>query len=79
MLRDILHYTDDDIRNLSLIDLNLAMHYSLETYVRRDTFFVMSKIYGKGKSNEKGKISFTIEHPEIEAWIKEQYKEEKTK
>lgn len=72
ILRDILHYTEEDIRNLSLVDHTYAIHYAAETYIRRDVMFIMSKIYG-GKPDDKGDISFTIEHPEIEQWIKEQY------
>ena len=75
MLRDILHYTKEDIKKLSLIEHNLALHYALETYIRRDVMFVMSKIYGS-KKPEKGDITITIEHPDIEKWIKEQYEKE---
>ena len=78
MLRDILHYTEEDIKNLSLIEYNLALHYALETYIRRDVMFIMSKIYGS-KKPEKGSITITIEHPKIEEWVKKQYGKEENR
>lgn len=75
LLRDILRYTNEDIKNLSLIDYEFALHYALDTYARRDVAFVMESIYGE-KGDDKGNTSIKIEHPEIEAWIKKQYEKE---
>ena len=72
VLRDILHYTDEEINDLSLLDYNLALNYSLETYVRRDVMGIMSS--GK-KEDPKGTFSYTIKHTGIELYIKESYEE----
>jgi hypothetical protein len=65
------------MENLSVVDYELALFYSTETYVRRDILLIMSQIYGdkKGKS-QKGSTTLLFEHPEIEEWIKEQYENE---
>ena len=74
MLRDILKYTDGEIDKLSLIDYELAFHYALETYIRRDLVFVMGKVFGnKTKSGDKDGTTIIVPQPEIEQWIKEQY------
>ena len=74
IIRDILGYSDEEITNLSLVDYELALFYSIETYVRRDILFIMSQIYGdkKGKSGEDS-LNLIFEQPEIEEWIKQQY------
>lgn len=59
--------------NLSLIDYSLALYYSLETYIRRDIMFIMSQIYKKKGVKGKGTFGFTVEQPEIEAWVRQQY------
>ncbi len=57
---------------MSLLDYNLALNYSLETYVRRDVAGIM----GSGKKKDpKGTFSYAIKHPEIELYIKESYEE----
>lgn len=71
-MRDILHYTEEDIRNLSLVDYRLALAYSLMTYSRRDIAYIQQQIFGKKKTSNEG-FGFTIEHPQIEQWIEEQY------
>ena len=60
--------------NLGILEYELALHYAMETYVRRDILFIMSEIYG-GKPDKSGNdtITLKIEHPEIEEWIKQQY------
>lgn len=64
---------------MSLVEYNLALSYSLETYARRDLVYVMSKIYGDKKGNKgKDTFGFTIEHPEIEAYIRESYNKEES-
>ena len=77
LLRDIFNYTDEEMRNLSYRDYHYALHYALNTYVRRDVLFVMSKIFkGKessGGSKPPGTTTIIIEQPEIEQWIEEQY------
>lgn len=45
----------------------------METYVRRDIAFVMSKIYGKKGDKDKGEFGFTVDQSEIEEWVREQY------
>lgn len=60
---------------MSLIEYNLALHYALETYNRRDIMFIMSKIYGK-KGGDKGDINLTIPQTEIEDWVKKQYEDD---
>lgn len=63
---------------MSLVEYNLALNYALETYARRDLIHVMTQIFkGKGGSSDKGTFGFTIEHPEIEAYIRESYENEK--
>ena len=80
MLRDIFKYTDEEIDKLSLIDYELAFHYALETYVRRDVVYVMGAIYGDKKDSEgKGGNTIIVPQPEIEAWIKEQYEKDEVK
>lgn len=74
LLRDILHYNDEDIKELSLVDYNLAVHYAMETYVRRDLLFIMNR--GKKRKTGKDEIEIEISHPEIEEWISQQYQEE---
>jgi len=69
-----LHYSEEELKKLSLIDYNLALNYALETYVRRDIFFIISTVFTSEKEKSSKEIGFTIEHPEIETWIKEQYK-----
>lgn len=76
MLRDILHYTKEDIRKLALMELQLAIHYAVETYSRRDVLFIMKAIYGGGKPSDQGDIAVSISHPDIEKYIKEQYENE---
>ena len=71
-MRDILYYDDNDIRNLSLVDYRLALAYSLMTYSRRDIEYIQQQIFGKKKTSNEG-FGFTIEHPQIEQWIEEQY------
>lgn len=75
IIRDILQYSDEEIKMLSLSDYQLALYYASETYVRRDILFIMNKIYGKKGSDSKDNIKLKIEHPEIEEWIQEQYEE----
>ncbi len=58
---------------MSLVELDLALNYALETYIRRDIYFIMTKIYGIKKGEGKGKTKIVIEHPEIEQYIKESY------
>ncbi|KKM77944.1 hypothetical protein LCGC14_1364950 [marine sediment metagenome] len=80
MLRDILKYTDGEIDKLSLIDYELAFHYALETYIRRDLVFVMGKVFGDNKDSEgKGGTTIIVPQPEIEQWIKEQYDKDEVK
>lgn len=38
----------------------------------------MKTIFTKEDKSKSGDMGFIIPHPEIEAWIKEQYQEEKT-
>lgn len=59
---------------MSLVEYELALDYSLDTYIRRDVMFVMNQIYG-GKKGKKGKgtFGFTFEQPEIEEWVAKQY------
>ena len=75
ILKDILHYSEEELKKLSLIEYNLALNYALETYVRRDVFFIMKTIFTKEEKSQSRDIGFVIPHPEIEAYIKEQYKE----
>lgn len=74
-MRDILHYTDDEINRLSLVDYNLALNYALDTYARRDIVFVMGSIYGKKPKNYKNTLEISIQHPEIEEYIKKSHEE----
>jgi hypothetical protein len=78
-LRDILNYNDEDVRNMSLIEHELALHYALETYIRRDALFLMSKFLGKSKGKSSGYTEFTLVVPqvEIEQYIAESYAEDK--
>lgn len=73
ILRDILNYSDEEIKNLGLMDFNLALQYAVETYVRRDVYFIMNSIYSDKKKTKKGTKKLVIEHPEIEEWVKQQY------
>ena len=80
MLRDIFKYTDEEIDKLSLIDYELAFHYALETYIRRDLVFVMGKVFGtKKKPGDKDGTTIIVPQPEIEQWIKEQYDKDEVK
>jgi len=72
ILRDILNYTKREIEEMDWLELNLALNYAMETYVRRDLVFVLTKIFAnkKGSGNE---INLLFNHPEIEEYIKESY------
>lgn len=77
LFRDILNYTDEEIKNLSLLDYNLALNYALETYIRRDLVFVMSSIYGGKKKGKSGKgTTIIVPQPEIEEWVRKQYEDD---
>lgn len=58
-----------------MVDYNLALNYALETYVRRDVVFIISKIFPSKKGKDSD-IEFTIKHEDIEEWIQEQYEKE---
>ena len=61
---------------MSLVEYELAFHYALETYVRRDVVYVMGRIFGDKKGKGKGGTTLIVPQPEIEQWIKEQYENE---
>lgn len=80
MLRDILHYSKEELKELSLLEHDLALNYALDTYMRRDLVFVHSELNKKKGSrgsvngeNEGKPLDFTIEHPEIEQYAQERY------
>ena len=81
LLRDILHYSDKEVRELSMVDYTYATHYALETYLRRDVAHVMNQVYGTKKKTPSGKKEKTIkiEHPDIKEYIQESYEGETIK
>ena len=63
---------------LGLMDRTFALHYALETYVRRDVMFVMSKVFGDGKQPQPtGKVvKLIVPQEEIREWVEKQYEED---
>ena len=62
---------------MSLVEYEIAFHYALETYIRRDVLFIMSKIYGGKKGSGEGKgTTIIVPQPEIKEWVKKQYEDD---
>lgn len=75
ILRDILHYTEEEIKELGFDEYQYALTYALETYTRRDILYIMVKIFDtKGKKTPKGGKKMVIKHPDIEKYIEDAYK-----
>lgn len=73
LLRDVLHYTTEDLENLTIEQYVVGLLYAETTYMRRDVVFALEKIFsGKRKNGRptKGEYDFTINHPEVEKYIK---------
>lgn len=73
LLRDILHYSDKEVKNLSLEEYVYAVQYAQETYIRRDVGFIMSKIYGKKDKGNDKTLNISVPQTDIENWVKQQY------
>jgi len=59
------------------MEYELAFHYALDTYARRDVAYVMGKIHGKKEgSGDSGGTTIIVPQQEIEQWVKEQYEDE---
>lgn len=77
-LRDILHYTKEEVDMLDYKQYNLAVIYSVFTYTQRNMMLLLSKIFRKGGVKSESKegdelLTFTVEQPEMMEWLEKYY------
>ena len=77
IIRDILHYTQEELDMLDYDQYILALVYSINTYMQRNVLMSLNKLFSKKESNlnTAEEVSFYVKQPEIKKWLKEHYDE----